>query len=141
MSHQQFTFRDRIKLACLGECIEAGMDEQEMINAFRTTVERLKTEGVKTGAFGWLSPAAKSFGTLAMLGLPVAALGSATLGNIAGKTFKNVEIGRIPSIEELKLLDEIAVMQRNADDINRRTEENEIEKKQKSKPSVRSITF
>lgn len=139
MSMPRFTFRDRIKTACLQCCVEAGMDEEEIVNVFRQAISRLKTEGVKTASLGWLSPAAKSVGTLAMLGIPVAAIGSAALGNVAGTTLKNVEIGRVPSTEELKLLDEIAVLKRNADEILRRTEENEKERKTRSKPSVRRL--
>lgn len=139
MSIPQFTFRDRVKTACLGRCIDAGMDEEEIVETFRTAIRFLKSEEGKTAALGWLSPAAKSIGTLAMLGIPVAAISAGAVGNVLGNTFKNVEIGRVPATEELKLLDEIAMLKRNADEIVRRTEEKENERKARSKPSVRRL--
>ena len=139
MLQPELTFRDRVKFACLLQCIETGMDEGEMIEAFRSAIDRLKRDGVKTAALGWVSPSAKALGYMAALGLPAVGLGSAALGKLLGQTAKNVQIGRIPTTDELKLLDEIAAYHRTADEINRRTQENEEQNKQKSKPSVRRM--
>ena len=139
MSQAQLTFRDRVKFACLLHCTEAGMDENEMIATFQSAIDRLKRDGVKTAALGWVSPSAKALGYMAVLGLPAVGLGSAALGKLLGQTAKNVQIGRIPTTDELKLLDEIAAYNRTADEIKRRTDENEFQRKEKSKPSVRRM--
>ena len=131
-----FTFRDRVKLACLQRCIEIGLDEAGMIDLFHKATEQARSQSCKSGSLGWVAPTASSLGYLALLGIPGVALGSAALGHIAGGTAKNIEIGRIPSTEEIKLLDEIAAYHRTADEIKRRTEENEEEQKKRSKPSV-----
>ena len=110
-----------------------------MIEAFRSAARRVRAEGVKSAAVGWLSPAARGLGYLALLGIPAAAFTSAALGNIAGKTVKNIEVGRLPTTDEIKLLDEIAAYRRTADEVKRRTEENEKTKQNNSKPSVRRL--
>ncbi len=132
-----FTFRDRIKIACLVRCIDAGLDEERMIATFRAATHRLRAEEGKTG--GWLGSTAENLGYLPLLALPAAGLSAAALGHIAGNTVKNVEVGRLPTTDEIKLLDEIAAYHRTADEIKRRTEENEREKKENSKPSVRKM--
>ena len=136
---RSFTFRDRVKFACLLRCIDAGLDEREMIAMFRDATRRLRSEPMKTAAFGWAAPTLSSLGYLALLGVPAAALGSAALGNIAGRTARNVSIGRLPSPEELKLIDEIATYHRTADEVRARTEDAQAERKRDAKPSVRRL--
>ena len=133
------TFRDRVKFACLLRCIDAGLNEQEMIATFRATTHRLRSEPLKTAALGWAGPTLSSLGYLALLGIPGSALGSAALGNIAGRTARNVAIGRLPSPEELKLIDEIAAYHRTADEMRVRTEDAMEERKRTVKPSVRRL--
>lgn len=132
-----FTFRDRVKIACLVRCIDAGLDEERMIAAFQAATRRLREGGEKTA--GWLGSTAAQLGYLPLLAIPAAGLSAAALGHIAGNTAKNVEVGRLPTTEEIKLLDEIAAYHRTADEIKRRTEDNEREKKENSKPSVRKM--
>ena len=134
-----FHFRDRVKIACLVRCIDAGLDEQQMIDVLNAATRRLRTEGVKSAALGWIRPTAATLGWLAMLGIPTVGLSAAALGNIAGRTAKNVEVGRLPTTEEIKLLDEIAAYSRTTDEVQRRTDESEEERKQRSKPSVRRM--
>lgn len=139
MSSSQLTFRDRIKFACLLRCVDAGLDENEMIARLRQATYRIKNEGTKTASLGWIRPAASTLGWLAMLGVPAVGLSAAALGNIAGQTAKNIEVGRLPTTEEIKELDLIATYRRTAEEIERRTKENEEEHKNRSKPSVRRM--
>jgi hypothetical protein len=134
-----FTFRDRIKIACLARCIDAGLNTDQMVDAFRKATRCVQTGKIKSANAGWLRPTAQGLGYLALLGIPASAFASAALGNIAGNTVKNVEVGRLPTTEEIKLLDEIATYHRTADEVKRRTEENEKQKKLNTKPSVRRL--
>lgn len=136
---EPLTFRDRVKVACLVRCIDAGMDESEMIAVLRDSTQRIKRDGAKAASLNWVRPAASTLGWMAMLGVPAVGLSSAALGNIAGRTAKNIEVGRLPTTEEIKLLDEIAAYRRTTDEIKRRTEENEEDQKRRSKPSVRRM--
>jgi len=136
---RSFTFRERVKFACLLRCIDAGLDEQGMIATLREATCRLRSKSMKTAALGWAAPTLSSLGYLALLGVPASALGSAALGNIAGRTARNVTIGRLPSPEELKLIDEIAAYHRTADEVQARTEDAMTERKRDAKPSVRRL--
>ena len=131
------TFRDRVKFACLSACIEAGLDEQQMIDSLQSATRALRSPQYKTA----LSPTQLLNATgVAAVGLPFAAtLLAAGLGNVAGKAVKNVEVGRLPSTDELKLLDEVAAYDRTTDEINLRLKEQEKERARKAKPSVRQI--
>ena len=136
---EHLTFRDRVKLACLQRCIDAGLTEEEMVHVLNEATHWIRSGQVKNASARWLGPAATSLGYLSLLGVPAAALSTAALGNIAGRTARNVQVGRLPTAEEIKLLDEIATYHRTADEIKARTEENEEERKRRTKPSVRRI--
>ena len=138
------TFRDRIKVACLQSCIEAGLDEEQMIGTFQAAITYLRSGGIKeAGLIGPSWSILKSLGSLGVLGLglglPVAGLGAAALGNIGGNAARNISVGRLPSAEEIKTLDEIAAMNRTRDEIQSRLTDADAEKKRKAKPSVRKM--
>lgn len=139
MSPPPLTFRDRIKFACLLRCVDAGLDEDEMIAGLRQATYRLKHSGVKTASLGWVRPAASTLGWLAMFGVPAVGLSAAALGNIAGQTTRNIEVGRLPTTDEIKQLDLIATYRLAADEVERRTKENDEEHKNRSRPSARRM--
>jgi len=134
-----FTFRDRIKIACLVRCIDAGLDEDRMIDSLRSAAHRLRTEGAKTATYRWVSPAARTLAYMALLGIPATALTSAAFGNIVGNAAKSIEVGRLPTTREVQLLDEIATYRRTADEVSRRTEENGQANRKNSQPSARRM--
>jgi len=138
------TFRDRIKVACLQSCIDAGLDEEQMIGAFQTATAHIRSGGIKeAGLVGPPLSILKSLGSLGVLGLglgiPVAGLGAAALGNIGGNAARNIAVGRLPSPDEIKTLDEIAALNRTRDEVHGRLTDAEAEKKRKAKPSVRKM--
>jgi len=144
MMPDRLTFRDRVKVACLQSCIEAGLDETQMIGVFEAATARLRSGGTKEAALvGPPLSILKSLGSLGVLGLglgiPVAGLSAAALGNIGGNAARNIAVGRLPSPAEIKTLDEIAAMNRTRDEIRGRLTDAEAEKKRKAKPSVRKM--
>jgi len=99
-----YSFRDLVKVACLQECIQRGMDEAEMIRVLKTAAARLRSE--KAAALPNLGKAGWDIGKLMLLGLPLALVAGAAPGYIGGQALSNINVGRLPAPEDLKLVDE-----------------------------------
>ena len=130
-----FTFRDRIKVACIQKCIELGLDEETMIPHLQQATLRLR----QNKQAGILDAGRKLSLNAIMLGgltLPVAAVAAAYPAMVAGRTVKDIEVGRLPSVKELQMLDEIAALNRTREEVERRTSDYEEEKNRRSKPSA-----
>jgi hypothetical protein len=141
-----FTFRDRVKIACLQSCISAGLDEDQMISVFQAATNRVrsgsssddthKTAGTTSEilkTLGWLG------GGLGLAALAAGAVGSGTLGYVGGKAARNIQVGRLPSPAEIKSLDEIALLNRTAEETRARLADEEEEKKRRAKPSSKRM--
>ena len=138
-----FTFKDRVKVACLQHCIQQGLNEEEIIQTLKTATTSMKNEQVKTALLG-ITPSRMYYGGRAgLLGAALlfagTTIGSGLIGNLAGRTAKNVEVGRLPAAEELQLTDEIAAYDKTNEDIQRRMANDEEERARRNKASVRRL--
>jgi len=145
---ETYSFRDRVKVACLQACIQQGLNEEEMILLFKTAASNLRmqkdaSDGPKPSS--WVNAgksalaAAKVLSLLGIATLPVAAVAGAAPAYVAGRTAANMSVGRLPSPEEIKLTDEIAAYDKVKDEVNQRIRSDEEEQKKRNKPSVRRM--
>jgi hypothetical protein len=144
---ETFTSRDRIKVACLQYCINAGLDEYQMTSVMRSAITKIRSGSVKVGSLAGVAGATlglgKGIGSLGLAallaGIPLAGLGAAALANLGGRAVGNTMVGRLPSPDEIKTLDEITAMNRTADEVRSRAHDAEEERRRKAKPSVRRM--
>ena len=132
---ETFTFRDRVKVACLQACIQQGMDEEEMIYAFKTAADHIRQQKTALNPTTTLT----NLGKLGLVGLPIAALIGAFPGHQMGQMAANVNVGRLPSADEIKLVDETAAYERTKEEIQRRIAAAKEERERRNKPSVRRL--
>jgi len=133
------TAKDRVKIACLSSLIERGVPVDRMPDVLESAVRSCKTAGLYDdikkliwGNLRWDNP---------WFWAPVVgATATTTLGGYQmGNQIRRVELGRIPSAEELELRDATEEYELAADEIRRRMMMNKKNKASKSKASVRRM--
>lgn len=155
MNETSYTFRDKIKTACVSHCLERGIDTEAMLELFLRRTAELKTAAAskqaksassqtKTALFGLTAAGTAKglLGTAAASAVPLALVGggSAIVGNVLGKQLGDMlHGGDLPSKAELSNLDLAVTYEREAEEIKRRMALNKRCEKEQGKPSVRKL--
>jgi hypothetical protein len=136
MNDPSYTFRDRIKSACVSACVERGMDTDAMLELFTRRTAELKT-GTWAGA---LSKGALGTAALGAIPLALTFAGSAGVGNLLGKQVADTfHAGDLPSKGELNDFDLAVTYERETEEIKRRMALNKRRREEQGKPSVRKL--
>lgn len=135
------TLRDKMKVDCLNFAISQGLSEDDMITLFKSAAAYVQEHSAEeiTKSAGLLGNV--GLGALGLLaaGPVVASWASSVFGHRAGQAYKNLEIGQLPSADDIKLTDEAALYERNAEEILQRIADRKKKEKLLSKPSVRRM--
>jgi hypothetical protein len=137
------TLRDKIKIDCLNYAVSQGLSEDEMTTLFTKAAAYVREHGIPKKEAGIATPLPSWMEVVLGLGLVGPPLLTSRLaagvGNQAGQTLKNMEIGQVPDADEIRLADEIGEYERNADEIMQRIADRKRREKLLSKPSVRRM--
>jgi hypothetical protein len=142
-SPDNLTFRERLKVACLDAAVSAGLTEDQMIEVFasgaaeirRSGVDGLVREASMCKDAGWPALLA-GLAAAGLIGIPLA---SALAGRYTGAAAGDIYHGQVPTGDEFRLTDEIALYDKNSREILDRLKDKKEKDARRSKPSVRRM--
>ena len=139
----QYTNRDRIKFACYSYAVDHGLNDEQMVDLFTKAANNIRATE-KTAFWGSWRDTEKLLGTgLGIAGASLLAphLMAATghTGYIGGQVIRRVAEGRVPTVNEMHLMDETAEYKRAVEEIRRRVLLNRARRQSEQTPSNRRM--